>query len=70
MNNLPNENCSFLFCTIGVKTGKAYANYRGRFYLYAFVNHHRLFTIVQSIYCIFLIKIMELSKWELKTYQN
>ena len=31
MNNLPNANCSYLFCKPDVKTGNMYASYRGVF---------------------------------------
>ena len=31
MNNLQNENCSYLLCKVSVKTGKTEAGYRGVF---------------------------------------
>ena len=68
MNNLPNDNRSFLFYTIGVKTWKRGHQLQGSFYLYTFLNHRRLSIIVQSISRIFLIKFDAISRKLLHTF--
>ena len=68
MNNLPNDNRSFLFCTISVKTWKRGRQLQGSFYLYTFLNRHRLSIIVQSISRIFLKKIDAISRKLLHTF--
>ena len=68
MNSLQNDNCSFLFCTIDVKTGKIGANYWGVFTCMPVFNSRKMFTIVQSIPCIFFIKFDSISRKLLHTF--